>query len=238
MSGDLTYFWIPSPDPERGAAFYRGLFGWTLEAREQGDGYGVNSTTVYGGIVGGREGTRPFVYFGILPTDDVRSAADAVRDYGGHAGDISTFSEGASVECTYDGDGVQFGIFRPTGGWQPPQPGNRPGDLSYFTVPIGDAGDARAFYAAIFGWEYEHDDLDAPYHHVTNCTPPGGLYTDDDGDRPRSYFRVEDIEIALRRVRELGGEAGMPAESATGVSASCLDDQGIEISLWQPAPGY
>ena len=233
MSGDLTYFWIPAPDPERSAAFYRGLFGWTLEPREQGDGYGVSSTAVYGGIVGGREGMRPFLYFS---AEDVPNAASAVHEFGGRAGELSVFPEGVSVDCSYDG--VEFGIFRPAGEAPEAAPGKAAGDLGYFTIPIGDTGDARAFYGSVFDWEYEHDDLDAPYHHVTNCTPPGGLYTDDDGDRPRSYFRVEDIEIALRRVRELGGEAGMPAESATGVSASCLDDQGIEISLWQPAPGY
>src|SRR5438270_310692 len=82
-------------DPERGAAFFRGLFGWTLEPRESGDGYGISSTTVYGGIVGGREGTRPALYFS---TDDVANAAAAVHEFGGHAGELVEFSEGASVD--------------------------------------------------------------------------------------------------------------------------------------------
>jgi predicted enzyme related to lactoylglutathione lyase len=232
MAGDLTYFWIPSPEPERGAAFYRGLFGWTLEPREQGDGYGVSSTTVYGGIVGGREGSRPFLYFA---TDDVGNAADAVREFGGHAGEVSVFSEGASVDCTYDG--VEFGIFRPAA-FAGAAPSTQPGDLGYFTVPVGDAAEARSFYASVLGWEYEHDDLDAAYHHVVNCAPPGGLFTEDGGQRPRAYFRVPDLRIALLRVRELGGEAGEAIESPTGLSAACRDDQGVEISLWQPALGY
>jgi predicted enzyme related to lactoylglutathione lyase len=233
VSGDLTYFWIPSPDPERGRAFYSALFGWTLEPREQGDGYGISSTTVYGGIVGGREGTRPFLYFS---AEEVRNAAEAVHEFGGHAGEVSEFSEGISVDCTYDG--VEFGIFRPAGETQQPPPSNRIGDLAYFTIPVQDAADARAFYASIFGWEYEHDDLDAPYHHIVNVTPPGGLYTGDDGKRPQSYFRVADIAMSLQRVRELGGEAGTAVESPTGLSAACTDDQGIEFSLWQPAAGY
>jgi predicted enzyme related to lactoylglutathione lyase len=233
MSGDLTYFWIPSPDPELGRAFYTGLFRWTLEPREGGDGYGISSTTVYGGIVGGRAGSRPFLYFN---TDDVGNAAAAVHEFGGHAGEVSTFPEGESVECTYDD--VEFGIFRPAGESQPPQPCNLWGDLAYFTIPVRDAADARAFYASIFAWEYEHDDIDAPYHHIVNVVPPGGLYTEDEGTRPRSYFRVEDIEASMQRVRDLGGEVGMPVESATGFSTECRDDQGIEFSLWQPAAGY
>jgi predicted enzyme related to lactoylglutathione lyase len=234
VSGDLTYFWIPSPDPEVGRAFYTGLFGWTLEPREQGDGYGITGTTVYGGIVGGREGTRPYLYF--ATDDDVADAADEVHELGGHAGEVSVFPEGASVDCVYDG--VEFGIFRPAGDGFAPVPCDRPGDLAYFTIPVRDAGDARSFYAAVLGWEYEHDDIDAPYHHVLNVVPPGGLYTEDDGTRPRSYFRVEDIEASLQLVRALGGDAGMPLESVTGFSANCLDDQGIEVSLWQPAPGF
>jgi predicted enzyme related to lactoylglutathione lyase len=233
VAGDLTYFWIPSPDPELGRAFYSGLFGWTLEPRSQGDGYHISSTTVYGGLVGGREGSRPFLYFA---ADEVRDAVNAVHELGGHAGEISEFSEGISADCSYDG--VEFGIFRPAGEWQPPPPSDSWGDLSYFTVPVRDAAEARAFYAAILGWEYEHDDIDAPYHHVLNVIPPGGLVTEDEGTRPRAYFRVEDIEASMQRVRDLGGEVGMPIESVTGVSTDCSDDQGIEFSLWQPAAGY
>lgn len=233
MSGDLTYFWIPSPDPELGAAFYRGLFGWTLEPREQGDGYGISSTTVYGGIVGGREGTRPFLYFS---TDDVPNAAAAVHEFGGHAGEVHEFTEGASVDCTYDG--VQFGIFRPAGPDVAAAPSNMPGDLGYFVVPVGDAAEARSFYGSVLGWEYDHDDLDAAYHHVVNCLPPGGLYTEDGGTRPQSFFRVLDVDASLLRVRELGGDAGEVVESSTGLVAACRDDQGVEFSLWQPAAGY
>jgi predicted enzyme related to lactoylglutathione lyase len=232
MAGDLIYYWIPSPDPERGRAFYSGLFGWTLEPREQGDGYAITSTSLYAGIVGGRPGTRPFLYFLV---DDVSDTVDEVHELGGHAGEISSFDEGASAECVYDD--VEFGIFRPSGSADLPQ-SKEWSDLSYFTIPVRDAAEARSFYAAVFGWEYEHDDMDAPYHHVVNVVPPGGLFTEDDGTRPRSYFRVEDIEASMQRVRDLGGEVGMPLESVTGFSTDCSDDQGIEFSLWQPAFGY
>ena len=52
------------------------------------------------------------------------------------------------------------------------------------------------------------------------------------------YFRVEDIEAACARVRELGGTAALPSQSATGLSVAVCDDQGVSFSLWQPAPGY
>jgi uncharacterized protein len=234
MAGDLTYFWIPSPDPERGRAFYGGLFGWNLQPREQGDGFHIEGISVPGGIVGGREGDRPHLYFGV---DDLADTVAEVEDLGGHAEEIVEFYEGASSECGYDG--VEFGLFRPADGLPAkPAPCDKPGDLGYFVVPVDVPDDARTFYAAVLGWEYEHDDIDAAYHHVVNVVPPGGLFTDVEATRPVSYFRVEYLDFAVRRVRELGGEVGESTDSATGSSVDCTDDQGIHFSLWQPAAGY
>ena len=233
MAGDLTYFWVPSPDPERGRAFYTGLLGWTLTPREQGDGYHVDGITVPGAIVAGRDGDRPQLYFGV---DDVRDAAGEALELGGHAGEIVEFDQGVSAECSYDG--VEFGLFSPAGGLTPATPGDKEGDLAYFVVPVGLPDDARTFYAAVLGWEYENDDIEAAYQHVTNVVPPGGLFTDVRASRPVSYFRVQWLDNAVRRVQELGGEAGAPVDSPTGRSVDCSDDQGILFSLWQPAPGY
>jgi predicted enzyme related to lactoylglutathione lyase len=50
------------------------------------------------------------------------------------------------------------------------------------------------------------------------------------------YFRVDDIEAAVRRVRELGGEADDPGPAETGGRfASCRDDQGLAFGLHQLA---
>ena len=233
MAGDLTYFWIPSPDPELGRAFYGGLFNWTLAPRDQGDGYHVDGITVPGAIVGGRDGDRAQLYFGV---DDVRDAVAEVQELGGRAEEIVEFRYGASTECSYDG--VEFGLFRPAEGLGAPAPCDKEGDLAYFVVPIGLPDDARTFYAAVLGWEYEHDDIEATYHHVTNVVPPGGLFTDAKASRPVSYFRVQWLDVAMRRVQELGGQAGAPVESSSGSSADCSDDQGVQFSLWQPAPGF
>jgi predicted enzyme related to lactoylglutathione lyase len=49
------------------------------------------------------------------------------------------------------------------------------------------------------------------------------------------YFRVDDIEAAVRRVRELGGEADDPGLAETGGRfVSCRDDQGLAFGLHQP----
>jgi predicted enzyme related to lactoylglutathione lyase len=108
------------------------------------------------------------------------------------------------------------------------------GELGYFTLPVADLEKGRAFYAGLFGWRMAAGEQ---YAHIENTTPPGGLVRGP-GDTVQIWFRVEDIRAAAARVKELGGEASEPSESASGWSADCRDNQGTRFSLWQPAPGY
>jgi predicted enzyme related to lactoylglutathione lyase len=52
------------------------------------------------------------------------------------------------------------------------------------------------------------------------------------------WFKVADIRAAVAQVRELGGSADEPQQSASGWSTACRDDQGTQFNLWQPAPGF
>jgi uncharacterized protein len=107
-------------------------------------------------------------------------------------------------------------------------------DLGYFTIPVGDIDRGKAFYGELLGWQFEAGDS---YAHVGNTSPPGGLNLEK-GSHPRLWFRVDDINAAVGRVRDLGGEAGEPKESDSGWASDCRDDQGTHFSLWQPAPGF
>lgn len=111
------------------------------------------------------------------------------------------------------------------------------GQLGYFCVFLPDAERARAFYAGLFGWEFEPGDGPRGYHHAAHSAPPGGVLG---GKEPelRAWFRVDDVRAAVARVRALGGRAEEPQESPSGLSADCRDDQGVAFGLWQPAPGH
>jgi predicted enzyme related to lactoylglutathione lyase len=52
------------------------------------------------------------------------------------------------------------------------------------------------------------------------------------------YFQVSDIHEMTSKVIALGGVAGAVAESPSGLSSVCADDQETKFSLWQPAPGF
>ena len=112
-------------------------------------------------------------------------------------------------------------------------------NLGYFTLDTPDITKAKAFYGGLFGWTFDDDASKSTYAHVADSNPPFGFVK---AERPASganlYFRVEDIEAACARVRELGGKAALPSESATGLSAVTCDDQGVSFSLWQAAAGY
>ena len=110
------------------------------------------------------------------------------------------------------------------------------GELNYFYIPVDDPERARAFYGAVLGWEFEPRPK-ADGFHITNTAPPGGLVTGREGSTPHAYFRVDDIQAAVARVRELGGQAADPVEFSEGASSECSDDQGISFGLFQPALG-
>ena len=113
----------------------------------------------------------------------------------------------------------------------------RPGDVGYASLQVPDIGRAAAFYAAVFGWEYE------PSHNprarqVPGATPPQGLW----GGQPRTTlfcsFVVDDAVAAAARVRAAGGQAGDPIQRPYGLVAECTDNQGTRFAVHQyPAAG-
>ncbi len=106
-----------------------------------------------------------------------------------------------------------------------------PGDLVYFWIPVPDSGRARAFYGALLGWEFGPGNSPDGLQ-VTNVAPRGGLRGGDEASHPHVCFQVDDMDAALARVRELGGEADEPQEIASGSYVSCRDDQGTHFFLW------
>jgi uncharacterized protein len=108
----------------------------------------------------------------------------------------------------------------------------RQGDVGYASLWIPDIGRAVAFYAAVFGWEYESSH-NPRARQVPGATPPQGLW----GGQPRSTlfcsYVVDDAGAAAARVRAAGGQAGDPIERPYGLVAECTDDQGARFAVHQ-----
>jgi uncharacterized glyoxalase superfamily protein PhnB len=112
-------------------------------------------------------------------------------------------------------------------------PGRRYGDIGYMVLNVPDAARARAFYGALFGWEL-HESGEG--FHVASITPPSGISGGYDEADITIYFRVDDIESTVQRVRDLGGEVLSTASYESGGNAECVDDQGLRFDLFRPPP--
>jgi uncharacterized protein len=106
-------------------------------------------------------------------------------------------------------------------------------EVSYIEFGAGDAGKARAFLVQMFGWDFH---LMGPGPEGWFQTPSikAGLHGNDPTPGIFVFFSVPDLEEAIAKVRELGGEAGEPSEEpGFGRFSTCRDPQGIPFGLHQ-----
>jgi predicted enzyme related to lactoylglutathione lyase len=125
------------------------------------------------------------------------------------------------------------------------------GEVVHFEVPADDLERAQSFYRDAFGWQLDPMP-EMSYTIVTTTkvddqgrpTEPGaingGMMT-----RQRPFtgpvivISVDDVDGALERVRELGGEMLQPrtAVGDMGFSAYFADPEGNVVGLWETARG-
>jgi uncharacterized glyoxalase superfamily protein PhnB len=115
--------------------------------------------------------------------------------------------------------------------------GRRYGDVGYVTLQVPDGERARRFYEALFGWTFNTGHEPGSFH-ISSITPPAGIHGQQSTTEVRLFFRVDDIETAVARVRDLGGEVLTVTDYDSGGNAECRDDQGLRFDLFRPKPGY
>lgn len=115
------------------------------------------------------------------------------------------------------------------------------GEISFFELGVADLERARAFYGTLFGWRFEPVGGGLT---ITGSNVGGGVHGGDEGASPYVFFRVDDIEEAAARIRELGGtieeiDADGEADSVErfGRFKLCRDDQGSWFGIHEPSAG-
>ena len=114
------------------------------------------------------------------------------------------------------------------------------GELSFFELGVGDTDRGRSFYEGLFGWRFETGPSGNGWLiHTPNVA--GGMHGGDAGASVYAFFAVDDMDAALKRVRELGGtveETDVGDDEASvarfGRFKLCRDDQGSPFGLHQP----
>lgn len=229
MQGELYYFTFPTRELARAKTFFGGLLGWQFG--EEG-GHVVNIGDPYGGIHEQPSAVDAKLW---LRVDDVDATVARVRELGGESADVLESPSGWSADCK-DPDGSLFSIGRMRPEFDEGEGGSADGTgtIRYWTQPVRDVTAATTFYAGVFGWQFA--EVSETYAHAKDSDPACGLMRAD-GKAPEVWFKTLDIASRVAKVRELGGSADEPSESASGTSAACKDDQGMRFNLWQPAPG-
>ncbi|HYH90378.1 MAG TPA: VOC family protein [Solirubrobacteraceae bacterium] len=117
------------------------------------------------------------------------------------------------------------------------------GELSFFEIGVGDPERGRRFYEGVFGWRFEPGPSGSGFV-ITTPNVTGGMHGGDAGAVPYVFFEVDDLDAAVARVRELGGEVdesdtggGDEADARFGRYRFCRDDQGSAFGLHQPPEG-
>jgi uncharacterized glyoxalase superfamily protein PhnB len=115
-----------------------------------------------------------------------------------------------------------------------PAAGPRParhGEAMYFTFQVPDASPAKAFYGAVLGWQFTPGSTVDSWG-FSGPGLEGGLWAGDRQVGWKLMYAVDDLESAMARVREQGGQAGEVEHHPYGNTADCTDNQGIEFWLW------
>ncbi|MGB3675378.1 MAG: VOC family protein [Candidatus Nanopelagicales bacterium] len=108
------------------------------------------------------------------------------------------------------------------------------GSVSFFELGAPDAQKAREFYGELFDWVFhEIGDTGQTWIEIPVGLLRAGVHGGDPDTGIEVYFGVPDIDIAVNRVRELGGEAPDAGKEEPGFGrfSRCKDNQGVRFGL-------
>ena len=115
-----------------------------------------------------------------------------------------------------------------------------PNTLCHFELMTNDAEKCKAFYGAVFDWQFDDESMPGYTLVNTGAEPTGGVFP-----RPPEapdvclnvYFQVNDIDATLEKAIGQGGKVLVPKTAIPNVGhfAMFADPEGITIGLMQPA---
>lgn len=242
---------LASPDIDAAAAFYGGLFGWSVpegENAEQTGGY--RQAELRGEPVAGvmplmQEGQPP-AWSTYVSVQDADATAAKVRDAGGQV-----FAEPMDVldlgrmAVFADPTGTVFGIWQP-GTFVGARIVNEAGALVWNELNTRDPEAAKQFYGAVFGWDFEEREFQTgTYTSIKNGEDTVGGMLDMRGRVPDevpghwlAYFAVDDADAVVSKATESGGEVQFGPEEMPEVGAIAVlkDPFGAVFAVIKPDP--
>jgi hypothetical protein len=242
--GVFSWVDVTATDFEASRKFYSELFGWEIErGPEEFGGYAlavVNGRNV-AGISPAMSPEAPPVwstYVDVASVDDTMSKAAAGGGHGivepmdvGEAGRMAMFAdpEGAVIGLWEAKEHRGAGLV------------NEPNTWAWNELMCDEPKKAKEFYAGVFGWgEVTHGEGDNQYTEwQVGGRSIGGMLKKPADTPPMPsfwtvYIQVADIEVAAKRLSEVGGQViRPPVEIEPGTFAVVTDPAGAMFNLFQ-----
>ena len=252
-----TPCWVDVMSPDLGAstAFYSAVFGWTGEDRFDDEGNRVYVTLRLDGKVvagiGGQPpgmGDAPAIWNTYVASDDVAATVAAAEAAGGSVmmPPMQVMGEGHMAIIT-DPGGAVISV------WQAAdhigaEVANVANTWSWNELMTRDLDAALPFYAAVFGWTYDPQDMGDFVYQVIAGGESGGLgglmpmpadVPDMVPNHWAVYFMVDDTDATAELVRANGGQVVTEPFDIPGVGRSAVfhDPLGGSFQTLQPAMG-
>jgi uncharacterized protein len=229
--------------------FYTGLFGWEYQPGPKHFGPYVRAV-LDGRLVAGigespKGRSLPVTWTTYLCSYDADTTTELIRHCGGTVavGPLDADDEAGRMAIAADPAGASFGV------WQPgTHPGvgvvGEPGALAWNELVTRDAKTVAEFYCTVFGHaaapagpvEDDRLTLSVAGRPVAGIHGVGRALPRDRGAHWMTYFAVADVEAAVRRVVELGGQVvDEPADAGYGPQATVADPEGATFSIIRPS---
>ena len=257
---DGVFCWVDlaTTDAEGAKAFYGGLFGWEALDLETDLGPIYTMFQIDGKNVAAVSAMNPDMQAQGVPPhwssyvkhSDVDAVAARVTEAGGTVmmPPMDVMDSGRML-FAQDPSGAAFGV------WQPSnhigaELVNIPNTLIWNELQTRDKDGSLAFYNTVFGWTHDSDPNGYVMLKADGRTQAGMIQMDESwGPVPPNwsvYFMVTDVEAAVAKVGELGGNVMVPPTAAgeLGRFAVVQDPQGGVFTVMQfsgpvdAPPGY
>jgi predicted enzyme related to lactoylglutathione lyase len=239
-NGTPTWIDLGIPDLERAMEFYGALFGWEFDVGpEEAGRYTMcllRGRPVAALMPNPDQAATEFWWNVYFATDDCDGTVKRVADAGGTVltAPMDVMDAGR-MAIVRDPVGAQFGL------WQGRnhigcEIVNEPSSLIRNDLDTPTPGPARDFYAAVFDYTLDRNEV-LPHLDFTFLRRPDGheiggiVGTDAPASRWRTMFEVADTDAVVARAVKAGGTADTPQDTPYGRMATVTDPFGAQFSV-------
>jgi predicted enzyme related to lactoylglutathione lyase len=251
--GTPSWVEFSSPDLDASIGFYGGLFGWDVPESENADQTGgyrlaMKDGKPAAGMMPQMQEGQPTVWTTYVSVEDAEAAAGAVKEAGGSVVvEPMAVMDLGSMAVFADPAGAVFGVWQPNQ-FQGAGVVNEPGALAWNELNTRDLAGAKQFYGAVFGWDFQTDDLGEAGSYTTiklGEDMVGGILDMDERGVPEAvpahwqlYFAVEDTDATLAAAKDAGGGVMVPPmEVPAGRFSILTDPHGASFAVIALATG-